>query len=81
MVEVVKKITPAKYELTDDITKALTTGSTFAIAYCAHKFTAPIRLGFTLVAVPQVVRYLRKIGIFKQYKRTGMPSDLNKSKV
>eukprot|EP00062_Callorhinchus_milii_P002849 gi/632939493/ref/XP_007910267.1/ PREDICTED: protein FAM210B [Callorhinchus milii] len=39
--------------------------STFVLAYAAHKLFAPVRVSITLVSVPFIVRYLRKIGLFK----------------
>uniref|UniRef100_K7GCC6 Family with sequence similarity 210 member B n=2 Tax=Pelodiscus sinensis TaxID=13735 RepID=K7GCC6_PELSI len=39
--------------------------STFVLAYAIHKVFAPVRISITLVSVPFLVRYLRKIGIFK----------------
>ncbi|XP_065203031.1 protein FAM210B, mitochondrial-like isoform X3 [Planococcus citri] len=39
--------------------------STFVIAYAIHKVFAPVRISVTLVSVPFVVRYLRRIGILK----------------
>lgn len=33
---------------------------TFAIAYIMTKFTEPLRLGVTIVAVPRVARWLGK---------------------
>ncbi|KAM9483200.1 protein FAM210B, mitochondrial [Clarias gariepinus] len=39
--------------------------STFVLAYAIHKLFAPFRISITLVSVPLIVRYLRKIGLFK----------------
>uniref|UniRef100_UPI00398EF425 protein FAM210B, mitochondrial n=1 Tax=Pristiophorus japonicus TaxID=55135 RepID=UPI00398EF425 len=39
--------------------------STFVIAYAVHKIFAPLRMSITLVSVPLIVRYFRKIGLFK----------------
>jgi len=39
--------------------------STFALAYAIHKFTAPVRIGFTITAAPVIVRFLRAKGILK----------------
>jgi hypothetical protein len=39
--------------------------STFVVAYAIHKLFAPVRISITLVSVPFVVRYLRKVGLFK----------------
>ncbi|CAG9858964.1 unnamed protein product [Phyllotreta striolata] len=39
---------------------------TFAISYAVHKVFAPVRIGITLVSVPFIVRYLRKIGFLKK---------------
>ncbi|XP_004636071.1 protein FAM210B, mitochondrial [Octodon degus] len=39
--------------------------STFVVAYAIHKLFAPVRISITLVSVPFLVRYLRKVGLFK----------------
>ncbi|XP_048464543.1 protein FAM210B, mitochondrial [Rhincodon typus] len=39
--------------------------STFVLAYAVHKVFAPVRMSITLVSVPFIVRYFRKIGLFK----------------
>ncbi|KAM4622699.1 protein FAM210B, mitochondrial [Discoglossus pictus] len=39
--------------------------STFVLAYAIHKLFAPARISITLVSVPFIVRYLRRIGLFK----------------
>ncbi|KAE8574654.1 hypothetical protein XENTR_v10003520 [Xenopus tropicalis] len=39
--------------------------STFVLAYAIHKLFAPARISITLVSVPFIVRYLRKVGLFK----------------
>ncbi|XP_051887513.1 protein FAM210B, mitochondrial [Pristis pectinata] len=39
--------------------------STFVIAYAVHKVFAPVRMSITLVSVPLIVRYFRKMGLFK----------------
>ncbi|KAG6938627.1 family with sequence similarity 210 member B, partial [Chelydra serpentina] len=39
--------------------------STFVLAYAIHKVFAPVRISVTLVSVPFLVRYFRKIGFFK----------------
>ncbi|GCB62113.1 protein FAM210B, mitochondrial isoform X1 [Scyliorhinus torazame] len=39
--------------------------STFLLAYAVHKVFAPVRMSITLVSVPLIVRYFRKIGLFK----------------
>lgn len=39
--------------------------STFVLAYAIHKVFAPVRISITLVSVPFIVRYCRKIGFFK----------------
>lgn len=39
--------------------------STFVLAYAVHKLFAPLRISITLVAVPLIVRYLRKTGLFR----------------
>ncbi|XP_033009876.1 protein FAM210B, mitochondrial [Lacerta agilis] len=39
--------------------------STFVLAYAIHKLFAPVRISITLVSVPLLVRYFRKIGFFK----------------
>ncbi|CAM5095705.1 unnamed protein product [Natator depressus] len=39
--------------------------STFVLAYAIHKVFAPVRISITLVSVPFLVRYFRKIGFFK----------------
>ncbi|XP_072132808.1 protein FAM210B, mitochondrial [Mobula birostris] len=41
--------------------------STFVIAYAVHKVFAPLRISITLVSVPLIVRYFRKMGLFKTY--------------
>lgn len=38
---------------------------TFVVAYAIHKLFAPVRISITLVSVPFVVRYFRKVGFFK----------------
>ncbi|KFO31349.1 hypothetical protein H920_07279 [Fukomys damarensis] len=38
---------------------------TFVVAYAVHKLFAPVRVSITLVSVPFIVRYLRKVGLFK----------------
>lgn len=39
--------------------------STFVLAYGVHKLFAPVRISITLVSVPFIVQYCRKIGFFK----------------
>ncbi|KAL2763536.1 protein FAM210B, mitochondrial [Daubentonia madagascariensis] len=39
--------------------------STFVVAYAMHKLLAPVRISITLVSVPFIVRYFRKVGFFK----------------
>ncbi|KAJ7332069.1 hypothetical protein JRQ81_014249 [Phrynocephalus forsythii] len=39
--------------------------STFLLAYAIHKLFAPVRISITLISVPFLVRYFRKIGFFK----------------
>ncbi|KFQ26830.1 Protein FAM210B, partial [Merops nubicus] len=39
--------------------------SRFLLAYAAHKLFAPLRVSITLVSVPLLVRYCRKMGFFK----------------
>ncbi|XP_069507223.1 protein FAM210B, mitochondrial [Ambystoma mexicanum] len=39
--------------------------STFVLAYAIHKLFAPVRMSITVVSVPFIVRYFRKIGFFK----------------
>ncbi|KAM6340915.1 protein FAM210B, mitochondrial isoform 1-T1 [Alca torda] len=39
--------------------------STFVLAYAIHKLFAPLRISITIVSVPFIVRYCRKIGFFK----------------
>ncbi|KAB1262564.1 Protein FAM210B; mitochondrial [Camelus dromedarius] len=39
--------------------------STFVVAYAIHKLFAPVRISITLVSVPLIVRYFRKVGFFK----------------
>ncbi|KAJ7417128.1 protein FAM210B [Willisornis vidua] len=39
--------------------------STFVLAYAVHKLFAPVRISITVVSVPFVVRYCRKVGFFK----------------
>lgn len=43
----------------------LVNSSTFVIAYTAHKMTAPARIAITFTTVPLLVRYLRRIGVYK----------------
>ncbi|XP_007421893.1 protein FAM210B, mitochondrial, partial [Python bivittatus] len=39
--------------------------STFVLAYAIHKLFAPVRISITVISVPFLVRYFRKIGFFK----------------
>ncbi|XP_061742872.1 protein FAM210B, mitochondrial isoform X2 [Nerophis ophidion] len=39
--------------------------STFVLAYAVHKLFAPVRISITLMAVPLIVRYFRRTGLFK----------------
>ncbi|XP_040293046.1 protein FAM210B, mitochondrial [Bufo bufo] len=39
--------------------------STFVLAYAVHKLFAPVRISITVVSVPLLVRYFRRIGFFK----------------
>ncbi|XP_019365313.1 PREDICTED: protein FAM210B [Gavialis gangeticus] len=39
--------------------------STFVLAYAIHKLLAPVRISITLISVPFIVQYCRKIGYFK----------------
>ncbi|XP_006881714.1 PREDICTED: protein FAM210B [Elephantulus edwardii] len=39
--------------------------STFVVAYAIHKLFAPVRISITLISVPLIVRYLRRVGLFK----------------
>ncbi|XP_057638010.1 protein FAM210B, mitochondrial [Chionomys nivalis] len=39
--------------------------STFVVAYAIHKLFAPVRISITLFSVPFVVRYFRRVGLFK----------------
>ncbi|XP_041114383.1 protein FAM210B, mitochondrial-like [Polyodon spathula] len=39
--------------------------STFVLAYAVHKLFAPVRISITVVSVPFIVRYFRKVGLFK----------------
>ncbi|XP_063281762.1 protein FAM210B, mitochondrial isoform X3 [Pelobates fuscus] len=39
--------------------------SIFVLAYAIHKLFAPVRISITLISVPFIVRYFRKIGLFK----------------
>ncbi|KAM3921803.1 protein FAM210B, mitochondrial [Leptodactylus fuscus] len=39
--------------------------STFVLAYAVHKLFAPARISITVVSVPFLVRYFRRIGFFK----------------
>ncbi|XP_075702783.1 protein FAM210B, mitochondrial-like [Rhinoderma darwinii] len=39
--------------------------STFVLAYAVHKLFAPVRISITVVSVPFLVRYFRRIGFFK----------------
>ncbi|XP_030078361.1 protein FAM210B, mitochondrial [Microcaecilia unicolor] len=45
--------------------KATAGTSTFMLAYAIHKLFAPVRISITVVSVPFIVRYFRKIGVFK----------------
>ncbi|KAM5304407.1 protein FAM210B, mitochondrial [Glossophaga mutica] len=45
--------------------KMATGAGTFVVAYAVHKLFAPARISVTLVSVPLVVRYLRRVGLFK----------------
>nr|XP_033778270.1 protein FAM210B, mitochondrial [Geotrypetes seraphini] len=45
--------------------KAAAGTSTFVLAYAVHKLFAPVRISITVVSVPFIVRYFRKIGVFK----------------
>lgn len=38
---------------------------TFVLAYAVHKLFAPVRISITVVSVPFLVRYCRKVGFFK----------------
>uniref|UniRef100_A0A8B9BSA9 DUF1279 domain-containing protein n=1 Tax=Anser brachyrhynchus TaxID=132585 RepID=A0A8B9BSA9_9AVES len=38
---------------------------TFVLAYAIHKLFAPVQISITIVSVPFIVRYCRKIGFFK----------------
>ncbi|XP_036101791.1 protein FAM210B, mitochondrial [Molossus molossus] len=40
--------------------------STFVVAYAIHKLFAPVRISITLVSLPLIVRYFRKVGFFKR---------------
>uniref|UniRef100_A0A8C9QCW5 Family with sequence similarity 210 member B n=1 Tax=Spermophilus dauricus TaxID=99837 RepID=A0A8C9QCW5_SPEDA len=42
-----------------------TSTSTFVVAYAIHKLFAPVRISITVVTVPFLVRYFRKVGLFK----------------
>ncbi|XP_053558498.1 protein FAM210B, mitochondrial isoform X2 [Bombina bombina] len=44
--------------------------STFVLAYAVHKLFAPARISITLVSVPFIVRYFRRIGFFKPRSKT-----------
>ncbi|XP_061487199.1 protein FAM210B, mitochondrial [Rhineura floridana] len=39
--------------------------SAFVLAYAIHKLFAPVRISITLISVPLLVRYFRKISFFK----------------
>ncbi|KAM9371954.1 protein FAM210B, mitochondrial [Phaethornis superciliosus] len=39
--------------------------STFLLAYAVHKLFAPVRISITIISVPFLVQYCRKIGFFK----------------
>ncbi|KAM4841670.1 protein FAM210B, mitochondrial isoform 1-T1 [Thomomys bottae] len=39
--------------------------STFVVAYAIHKLFAPVRISITLFSVPFIVRYFRRVGLFK----------------
>lgn len=46
---------------------SLTSGtSTFLIAYAAHKILFPVRASVSIITVPILVRYLRRLGYFKK---------------
>ncbi|XP_036989565.2 protein FAM210B, mitochondrial [Artibeus jamaicensis] len=45
--------------------KMATGTGTFVVAYAVHKLFAPVRISATLVSVPLVVRYFRRVGFFK----------------
>ncbi|XP_036915837.1 protein FAM210B, mitochondrial [Sturnira hondurensis] len=45
--------------------KMATGTGTFVVAYAIHKLFAPVRISVTLVSVPLVVRYFRRVGFFK----------------
>ncbi|XP_032813549.2 protein FAM210B, mitochondrial [Petromyzon marinus] len=45
--------------------RAATGTSTFVLAYAMHKVMAPARISITLVSVPLLVRYLRRVGLFR----------------
>ncbi|RWS03956.1 uncharacterized protein B4U79_04035, partial [Dinothrombium tinctorium] len=55
-------------ELSPSLSEKLKTGGPFVVAYVAYKFTAPVRIGITLVVAPALVRYLRMKGILKASK-------------
>ncbi|NWI93529.1 F210B protein, partial [Pitta sordida] len=40
--------------------------STFVVAYAVHKLFAPVRISITVVSVPFLVRYCRRMGFFKR---------------
>ncbi|XP_053309199.1 protein FAM210B, mitochondrial [Spea bombifrons] len=39
--------------------------STFVLAYAVHKLFAPLRISITVISVPFIVSYLRRIGLFR----------------
>lgn len=47
---------------------AATTAAPFVVAYAIHKVFAPVRISITLVSVPFIVKYLRRIGFVKPPK-------------
>lgn len=47
---------------------AATAAAPFVVAYAIHKVLAPIRISITLISVPFIVKYLRRIGFVKPKK-------------
>ncbi|XP_007475751.2 protein FAM210B, mitochondrial [Monodelphis domestica] len=45
--------------------KIVTGTSTFVMAYAVHKLFAPVRISITLFSLPLLVRYFRRVGLFK----------------
>ncbi|XP_006141954.2 protein FAM210B, mitochondrial [Tupaia chinensis] len=48
--------------------------STFVVAYAIHKLFAPVRISITLVSVPLIVRYFRKVSWYVFVSKGGFPT-------